>query len=281
MTLTKIARYIAEGRGQGFGRDYQPWLNVRDFPSHGRSHRAYSATVGRVHHFFSDVEYANFLTFDLDTEVVDIREQYPLPLEDTQHIAKLLKYRHPREPGATWDNVMTTDILVTYQETGRQRLIAYAVKLEKDTKNRRVQQKLEIECAYWNSKGIRHAILTERDVPYGLRQTLKWLHAGMNMDAASDETLASIKQCSQRLVVSIAGGRDSLTTLTDKCVKLDKEFNVEGGSHLAAARFLLAHRILMTNLSREDIWKVQLTELSINGKLSANVLEEGITKWNL
>ncbi len=31
----KIKKYISEGRGQGVGKDYKPWITVHDFPSEG------------------------------------------------------------------------------------------------------------------------------------------------------------------------------------------------------------------------------------------------------
>ena len=52
----KIARFRKEGRGEGFGADYKPWLTARDVPSRGRSHRVLGVTTGRVHHLLSDIE---------------------------------------------------------------------------------------------------------------------------------------------------------------------------------------------------------------------------------
>lgn len=44
----QIARRIKDGRGQGVGKKYTPWLYVQDVPSEGRSHRVYSHTTGRI-----------------------------------------------------------------------------------------------------------------------------------------------------------------------------------------------------------------------------------------
>jgi len=33
LTEPKIQKWIKEGRGDGRGRDYKPWLTVRDLPS--------------------------------------------------------------------------------------------------------------------------------------------------------------------------------------------------------------------------------------------------------
>ncbi|TRD21489.1 transposase [Palleronia caenipelagi] len=49
----KIARFRKEGRGEGFGAYYTPWLMVRDVPSRGRSHRISGVVTGRVHQRWS------------------------------------------------------------------------------------------------------------------------------------------------------------------------------------------------------------------------------------
>jgi len=67
----KIKTRLAQGRGAGAGRDYQPFLHVRDVPSQGRSHRLPSATVGRVHHLLSDLELHVFLQLDWHEHVID------------------------------------------------------------------------------------------------------------------------------------------------------------------------------------------------------------------
>lgn len=44
----KIQAYIKEGRGQGEGENYKPWINIHDFPSQGRVSRCFSWKTGRV-----------------------------------------------------------------------------------------------------------------------------------------------------------------------------------------------------------------------------------------
>ena len=71
-------RYIQEGRGQGAGFSYKPWLTVRDFPSLGMVSRIKSDTTSRVHHLMSNNETNLFYLLDWSDSVLDIREQYPL-----------------------------------------------------------------------------------------------------------------------------------------------------------------------------------------------------------
>lgn len=56
----KNERWIKEGRGQGSGPDYKPWLTIRDVPSQGRSHRIFGHLTQRPHHLLSDLELATF-----------------------------------------------------------------------------------------------------------------------------------------------------------------------------------------------------------------------------
>ena len=78
-----LKRLQKEKRGQGFGKDYKPFLTVRDVPSKGRVHRRPALTHNRVVHLLSDLELAAFLLFDWMPTVVDIREQFPLNPETT------------------------------------------------------------------------------------------------------------------------------------------------------------------------------------------------------
>jgi len=108
-----IKQRIKDGRGQGYGEKYQPWLRVQDVPSDGRSHRIFSHKTKRIHHLLSDLELATFLLFDWSESVLDIREQFPLIRDDTRIIAQREGIKHPSAQGV--DLVMTTDFLIDAQ----------------------------------------------------------------------------------------------------------------------------------------------------------------------
>ena len=38
-TQAKFERYFEEGRGQGSGKDYKPWIKIQSFSAKGRSSR--------------------------------------------------------------------------------------------------------------------------------------------------------------------------------------------------------------------------------------------------
>jgi hypothetical protein len=112
LTPEKIKAKIKDGRGQGIGADYKPFINVNEISSRGRSHRVPSQKHTRIHHLLSDLELMVFLALDWDRKVIDIREQFPLVLDETLFIATEAGISHPKV--GKNNQVMTTDFLVDY-----------------------------------------------------------------------------------------------------------------------------------------------------------------------
>ena len=91
LTQAQIDRRIREGRGQGLGPDYKPFIYTRDVSSLGRSHRLPGSKTRRLHHLLSDLELAVFLTLDRSRNVTDIREQFPMRVEDKCQLPMLIQ----------------------------------------------------------------------------------------------------------------------------------------------------------------------------------------------
>ena len=75
-------KYLHEGRGQGVGASYTPWILVQDFPSKGMASRVQGAKTGRIHHLMSNLELSFFYILDWSDNVPDIRKQYCNFIED-------------------------------------------------------------------------------------------------------------------------------------------------------------------------------------------------------
>ncbi|MBN6206680.1 hypothetical protein JYK21_09445 [Ralstonia pickettii] len=75
---SKVDKWIKKGRGTGSGADYQPWLNILDVSSLGRSTRFKGIKTGRQHEFLSGLERNYFYFTEFSNDVVEIREQFPL-----------------------------------------------------------------------------------------------------------------------------------------------------------------------------------------------------------
>lgn len=144
-----IDRRLAEGRGQGRGHSYKPWLLIHDVPSLGLASRVKSPLNGRAYHLLSQLETDWLYAFHAMRNLVDVREQYPLlELDETLQIADGLGIPHPAEPRTKEPCVVTTDFLLTLADGIREVDMAVAIKYSTDLSSPRTLEKLEIERVY-------------------------------------------------------------------------------------------------------------------------------------
>lgn len=152
---------LKEKRGTGERENYKPWIKAREINSLGTTANIVDWKHGRTIELLSAGEEWYYYLLRWDDRVADIREQYPLPLEETVAIAHSLGVRHPKNEKTR----MTTDLLVTFEDGT---LEAYSVKstrkdadinLVKNLKERetvaRTAEKLLIEKVYWNNQGVK------------------------------------------------------------------------------------------------------------------------------
>lgn len=148
----------AQKRGLGNLKNYIPWIFVHEISSSGVSWRIKGRKTGRVHHLLSTLEKLVFLKLDAMPEVLDIREQFPLPLSETVRIADSFGVKHGQYEGELM--VMTSDFLVDLADD---RQVVISVKPRKNL-NRRVVQKFQIEWEYWREQGIGFFVMTEKEI---------------------------------------------------------------------------------------------------------------------
>ena len=77
--IAKTERYNRSIQARG----YRPWVTVRQSHTYGQGQIVYSHKTRREHHLLSRGERAPFFYFERDPTVIDILEQYPLPLHQT------------------------------------------------------------------------------------------------------------------------------------------------------------------------------------------------------
>ena len=162
LTQAQIDRRLKDGRGQGQGSDYKPFIYTRDVSSLGRSHRLPGSKTRRLHHLLSDLELAIFLTLDRSPHVTDIREQFPMRVEDTVRIAEELGLPHGCYKGTP--QVLTSDFLVDFEDPQRPS-IAIQAKYSTDLQKPEVIERLELERRYWQEKGIPWVIVRSARYP--------------------------------------------------------------------------------------------------------------------
>ena len=109
-----------------------------------------------------------FLILDWSSSVQDIREQFPLNLDDTKEICLEHGLRHPSIQGS--EQVMTSDFLIDTNDKKQPQFDSgKALKRAHQRKNYR---KLEIERRYWEVKEIPWSIVTEQNIPTTARKIL-------------------------------------------------------------------------------------------------------------
>ena len=184
-TPENVRAWLKRGDGQGEGKDYRPFLHVRDVPSLGRSSMVLGLKTGRVHHYLSDLEYYHHILSEYEPSVLDIREQYALlPWEETQEIADELCIAHPRYPGTKTPIVMTSDIVLTFRRPesycGAVISIKRSEALAPDQRQfHRTLEKLLIEKTYWERRGIPWCVSTEKHIPLVRAQNLNLLRTSI------------------------------------------------------------------------------------------------------
>lgn len=166
-------KWLREGRGSGHGSDYKPWLTVRDLSSQGRSHRVFGHKSQRTHHLLSDLELAVFLLVEWSRSTVDIREQFPLRLEDTKALALESRIDHPSVRGVL--QVMSSDFLVNTTDASQPKF-ALQAKYTEALSDARTIEKLELERRYWLQKGVPWWLITEKDIPSVVTQNISWIY---------------------------------------------------------------------------------------------------------
>lgn len=249
----RINRFIKEGRGQGTGKNYKPWLTVADVPSLGRVHRVFCPKTEREHHLMSDNEYYAFLLQWWDDSVLDIREQYPLlNRKETLEIAARSGIRHPMDPVSRTLWVLTTDLVLTVRNANGNKTVAYAVKEAKALENERTLEKLEIERRYWERREVKWQILTNEQVKNNFTKNLSWILGNEVAKTApspfQDYLLSKIKK--ELVVKQRALPRLQMRLL---CSSVDEKMDCRPGTTLSVFRKLIEEKKIHVDLNLRSI----------------------------
>ncbi|MCH6265102.1 TnsA endonuclease N-terminal domain-containing protein [Neobacillus citreus] len=243
----KTKRLIADGRGQGLGKDYQPWTKTHEYSSKGRATRILGIKTGRIHHLQSDNQYRAFLTFEYCGKVVDIRETYPLldvlEVIDDKDDLRFDKFQD-KETKELY--VITTNFVLTVREpNGTEKYVARTIKNTSELKRKITIEKLEIERRYWSQKGIDWKVITEKQLPRQLAKNIEWVRE--TLLEGSEEELNKEKLSIMLLKHLLENDEQSIIEL----LKLfERAEGLKKGSALFLFRYLLAKKELKIDMSK-------------------------------
>lgn len=246
----KLRRFLEEGRGQGIGKDYKPWLTIQDFPSMGRVSRIYSNKTQRIHQFFSDNETRMFYLLHWEDDVIDIREHYPLldigqVIEDKRGL-NLEKFVD-KQTGTPY--VFSTTFLITVRDVkNKESYIARSVKSSIELEKKHIIEKFELERRYWESKGIDWGIVTQKDIPVIKTKNIEWVYSSLEDSeerGIDNKTKADLSEELAHILL------DSTDTVRKTTSSLDNEFQLEKGTGLYLFKYLIATKKIKVDMDKK------------------------------
>lgn len=250
-TQAKFDRYVKEGRGQGEGKNYKPWLTVRDVSSQGRSSRVTSWKTGRVHHFLSDNETNLFYLFEWSDEIVDIKEQFPLlKLDLAMEIADEMGRSYPRDPETDVPYILTTDFMLTVKRDGKLVQVARTVKETKELDDDLIAARLELERRYYLVEKTDWDVLTEKSYSKLLTENVKWVHADYWLEVPAEMSVEDFQSLTKILKLRLQETELSINQIT---TALDGEHHLEGGSFLSILKHLIARKEVVMDMLNTNI----------------------------
>lgn len=245
----KLNRWIKEGRGQGEGKEYKPWLTVQDFPSMGRVTRVFGWTTQRIHHFFSDTQLKYFYLLDWEEKVIDIREHYPLidlevVLNDISDL-RLDKFID-RKTKETY--ILTTTFLITLLNSdGQKSFAARSIKYASELSKKSTIEKLEIERRYWKAQGIDWGIVTNKDINDVRAKNIEWVHSVMNSDDCNGLSKAEFDDLFDGILYRFIDNKQSIKNII---AGFEKDYSLDVGMGLLLFKRLVAEKRIVLDMDK-------------------------------
>jgi len=265
-TEKKIAQMVAEGLGKGKLADYKPWIHVRDFSSRGRARRIWSVKTGRVHQLLSDVEYQVFIALEWQSNIVDIREQFPLDRALTQDIARSLGIVHPCYPGTTVPTVMTADFVATVVKDGETTSIVFNAKTAAEVEDQRAVEKLEIQREYFHQLGFEHHLIFDCDLPPSNMANIGEIREAPLRPDELEPRPGYFDDLCQRMVNDMPAASQQMSLLK-YCIQFDERFGCPPATGIRVAKILMARRILVPDLSSPKLEQEPLSKFVLMSKI--------------
>lgn len=256
----KYEKYVEEGRGQGEGADYIPWIKINEFSSKGRATRIMGIKTKRIHHLHSDNQLRAFLIFEWSKKVIDIRECYPLldlmKIVDDKENLSLDKFT---DQNTGQQFAITTNFLLTVKEdNGTTRYVARVVKNCSELTKKITIEKLEIERRYWEAKNIDFRIITDKDLNRQLCKNIHWIRETL-LD--NSETISNIKETSELLYLALFNNKEII--VREALKDFERRNNLSKGTALYVFRYLLAIKKIKVDMRKPINFSLRITELII------------------
>ncbi|TFB21476.1 heteromeric transposase endonuclease subunit TnsA [Filobacillus milosensis] len=270
----KYNRFVKEGRGQGAGKEYKPWLSIQDFPSMGRVSRILGWKSGRVHHLFSDLQARYFYMLEWQDTVVDIREHFPLlDLEDTIQQKSDLNFKLFTDKESGYPYTLSTNFLITINRAdGVNVLLARTIKMASELEKKKALERLEIERRYWSEKGIDWGVITQKEISNVFAKNIEWVHSCLYSYAERGFIRDELIYLGNALIERLIDAKHSIRKIT---ADFDKEFNYDSGTGLFVFKFLIASKQIEVDMTNQIDVNLSNPVIEVNTRITH---EEAVRK---
>lgn len=238
ITENTIKRRKSQERGLGRLGDYKPWNTIQDTASKSLVTRVKGWKTGRIHQILSQLQLQFFYLLEWSSQVIDIREQYPLDQAETAAIADEMGNKKLAEQIRS-GNYICLDFLITINSVFGTKEIARTVVNSKVLTYKNLIEKLEIQRRYWAFRNINWGIVTEKEIDLAVVKNIEWVHASRDEYFLGEITTEQIKQAEQFLIPKIKKQNFALRQITSDC---DEKFNFSSGNSLSIVRYLIANK---------------------------------------
>lgn len=172
-----LHKRIAASRGIGHGKQYVPWLKVREVPSSGTSSIVLGIEDGRAHHLLSELEATYFYLMERRSTTLDIREQWPiLKIYETLELCAGMKVTHAYRKG--FPEPFTIDFLLTEIDAeGHLTYRAASIKTPADAVDQVVRRRLRVEKQWCEDNEIAWTLVDTRSFTKQMLSNLRFMRS--------------------------------------------------------------------------------------------------------
>jgi hypothetical protein len=229
--------------------EHIPGVSLQKFSSQGQVWRVYCRTTGRVHVYFSKLEYMTHFILDLNPFVIDIKDQYPHEL--TVSIEQAVKLGINHIPQNAKEKVpLTTDIVVVFSgiDGAPNFTVAIYVKYIKDFVKYSIAEKLQLERESIAQTGVPLFIASEETINETMWKSIDWM-ATVNTEHMEGE--ATVEYATEIHEILQDYPDEKLTTVLNQ---LDQQKGVPDGYYLREFKCLLQYGLLSFELTKNVLF---------------------------
>ncbi|MBQ8706845.1 MAG: TnsA endonuclease N-terminal domain-containing protein [Succinivibrionaceae bacterium] len=251
-TLDQYRQQISLGAGQGDLENYEPWPVATTLSQMDKMHDVQGRTTGRLHSFLLSLQKTFCLILDFDPDVKDIKEYWPLPLDETAAIAQEINVSHPTDNG--YPTVLLADFY--YLKNGSWH--AMLVKRLKQLESEGMEDSIAIMQEYFRRHGQDLGILTEKELNSTIVYNYNWLTEGEYLaDTFPDpEELESVIS----MVKEASGNLGIAADFSTFVLAGDEHLGLPEGTIMQTLKYMALNRMIKVNMNQKiNFWDLNPT----------------------